>query len=40
MTEKDHLLRDIEIELKDMTEEEKQKVLEFLWSRLCAICKD
>lgn len=30
MTEKQHLLNEIEQELRGMTEEEKQKVLDFL----------
>ncbi len=39
MTEKQRLLQEVEKELKTMTEEEKQEVLNFLWnapSRVCA----
>lgn len=40
MTEKQRLLLAIEEELKDMTEEEKQEVLSFLWSRPSVICME
>ena len=40
MTEKQRLLLAIEEELKDMTEEEKQEVLRFLWNRPSVICKE
>ena len=40
MTEKQLLLQEIERELKDMTEEEKQGVLNFLWNAPSRVCKE
>lgn len=40
MTEKQCLLLEIEEELKDMTEEEKQEVLNFLLAESSVICEE
>lgn len=40
MSEKQRLLQEIENELKTMTEEEKQEVLNFLWGHPSMICKE
>ena len=40
MTEKERLLREIEHELRDMSEEEKLEVLHFILGHPSAICKD
>lgn len=40
MLEKQRLLLEIEEELKDMTDEEKQEVLIFLWKWPSVICKE
>lgn len=40
MTEKQRLLNEIEQELRGMTEEEKQKVLDFLLGSSVRVCKE
>lgn len=40
MTEKQRLLLAIEEELEDMTEEQKQELLSFLWKRPSMICQE
>lgn len=40
MSEKQRLLLAIEEALKDMTEEEKQEVLNFLWGQPSMICNE
>lgn len=39
MPEDDPILQEIKAKLKDMTEEQKQKVLDILWKRPSMICQ-